>query len=72
MPKIYHIEREKEFIVKFTIWKQTFSLYPIEKQKNRFINKMTILFLKRNLRKALYNLSDKKWNHQNFIKTINE
>lgn len=57
MVKIYHIEREKDFIIKFTIWKQTFSLYPIEKQKNRYINKMTILLYKRNLRKALYNLN---------------
>ena len=57
MVKIYHIEREKDFIIKFTIWKQTFSLYPIEKQKNRYINKMTILLYKRNLRKAIYNLN---------------
>jgi hypothetical protein len=29
--KVFYIENDDEYIVKFTIWTQTFSLYPISK-----------------------------------------
>jgi hypothetical protein len=52
--KITHIETDKEIIIKFTIWEQTFSLYPFSKDEE-YKREQTQLY-KSWLKKALDNL----------------
>ena len=54
--KITHIETDNEIIIKFTIWEQTFSLYPIIKDKDEFNNKTSINLYKKSLKNALDNI----------------
>ena len=53
--EIFHIETDEEIIIKFTIWVQTFSLYPIKKEtkENDLEN---VKFYKKQLNTALNNL----------------
>ncbi len=57
--KIFHIETDEEIIVKFTIWVQTFWLYPIKKtvaEIYKWENIESLEFTKKMLEKALNNL----------------
>ena len=53
---ISHIETDEEIYIKFTIWNQTFTLCPFEKQIDNKINEEQIEFYYNNLWKALNNL----------------